>query len=367
MIFKTPVPEFRIKINKVFIIILIWMLIGVIINCYDYFTLHAHISGGTANSFSFLRNLVFNMSAGIMGGVLGGSFLVFIANEKFRNKAYWIGIAAVTVSFFVIVGIITVSLATVASLVETGKPLFDPETKNAFSNFVMDSFHLKNMVVWSCVVALTQFFLQVNDKFGQGVLWSFIMGKYHSPREEERVFMFADLASSTTIAEKLGHKNYHNLLKDFFADITPAIIHNKGEIYQYVGDEIVISWKMKNGIDKNRCVQCYFDMSKAIQNLKPKYESVYGLVPEFKAGLHYGKVIAGEVGIIKRDITYSGDVLNTAARIQSKCNEYRVKILSSDELLALLSFGSLFKQIPIGEIELKGKGNKVALSTLHLR
>ncbi|MBA3647641.1 MAG: adenylate/guanylate cyclase domain-containing protein [Chitinophagales bacterium] len=202
----------------------------------------------------------------------------------------------------------------------------------------------QNIVAWSGAVALTQFFLQISDKFGQGILWSFIMGKYHSPREEEHMFMFVDLASSTTIAGKLGNKNYHSLLKDFFADITNPIIHNKGEIYQYVGDEIVISWKLKNGIDNNQCLNCFFDMRKKIYEMKEKYESIYGLVPEFKAGLHYGKVIAGEVGIIKRDITYSGDVLNTTARIQSKCNEYQVKILCSDELLGLLPLTNLFSK-----------------------
>jgi len=107
-------------------------------------------------------------------------------------------------------------------------------------------------------------------------------------------------------------------------------------------------------------------MRRTIVGLKEKYEAKYGLVPDFKAGLHYGKVIAGEIGIIKRDITFSGDVLNTAARIQGKCNEYRVKILSSDELLQRLSYANAYKRIQIGSIELKGKETKVALSTIEL-
>ena len=107
-------------------------------------------------------------------------------------------------------------------------------------------------------------------------------------------------------------------------------------------------------------------MRKTIIGLKEKYQSKYQVIPDFKAGLHYGKVIAGEIGIIKRDITFSGDVLNTAARIQSKCNEYRVKILSSDELLQKLSYDNQYKRIQIGDIELRGKETKVSLSTLEL-
>ncbi|MCE7991841.1 MAG: adenylate/guanylate cyclase domain-containing protein [Roseivirga sp.] len=89
----------------------------------------------------------------------------------------------------------------------------------------------------------------------------------------------------------------------------------------------------------------------------------YGFIPEFKAGLHTGKVIAGEIGIIKRDITYSGDVLNTAARIQSKCNELGVPILASDSLFKLFSADMPFRKKSLGEIELRGKALKVSLST----
>jgi adenylate cyclase len=216
-------------------------------------------------------------------------------------------------------------------------------------------------------VALTQLFLQINDKFGQGILWDFIRGKYHSPREEERVFMFVDLMNSTHIAEKIGNENYHHLLKEFFTDITRPILHNKGEIYQYVGDEVVISWKMKNGIENNQCLKCFFDMRKTMADFGSRYLKKFGLIPEFKAGVHFGKVIAGEIGIIKRDITFSGDVLNTAARIQGKCNEYKVNFLASDALLERMNVDRQFYRIPMGRIELKGKENAVPLSTLQPR
>jgi adenylate cyclase len=134
-----------------------------------------------------------------------------------------------------------------------------------------------------------------------------------------------------------------------------------------VGDEVIISWQLKAGLTNSHCLRCYFDMRKAISDLKLKYTEKYGFIPDFKAGLHYGKVIAGEIGIIKREITFSGDVLNTTSRIQNKCNEYKVKILSSDELLQLLPYSYNYMRIPIGNVELKGKESKVALSTLEIR
>jgi adenylate cyclase len=118
--------------------------------------------------------------------------------------------------------------------------------------------------------------------------------------------MFLDINSSTTIAERLGNTKYHDLLKEFFADVTSPIIENKGEIYQYVGDEIVVTWASGDQVQYWNCIKCFFEIKLHIERHREKYLSNYGLVPSFKAGIHYGKVTVGEIGIIKRDITCSG-------------------------------------------------------------
>ncbi len=358
--------EYRIKTNKILVIALIWIIIGAIITFYDNFAFHSLISAGTSSLYGFFKSFFINTTGGLMGGLIVGSFLVFYVNEKFRDKPYWITILLVSLFFTVIFTLISSVVVLILSAIQAGNSLLDPITLKIFKQTIFDTIFFKDLLVWSIIVALTQFFLQVNDKFGQGLLWSFIRGRYHTPREENRIFMFVDLASSTTIAEKLSIRKYHDLLHNFYADITNAIIYNKGEIYQYVGDKIIISWKIETGIIENQCLKCYFDMRKTIAGFKEKYESRYGLVPDFKAGLHYGKVIAGEIGIIKRDVTFSGDVMNTTSRIQSMCNEYNVKILSSDELLQLLPYDSYYRRIPIGDIKLKGKEKKVALSTVEM-
>jgi adenylate cyclase len=357
----------RIRLQKLLVIILSWMAIAVVMSVYDHTAYRSDYVENLSSLYGFEKNLFFNLGGALLGSIMGGVFLVYYINERYRERPYGQTILMVAISFIVVIAIITLLLGIVDGMWTTGKPLTDPEAMAEFRRFVTDPMHLKNAVWWAPIVGLTQFALQINDKFGQGILWNFLRGRYQHPKEEMRVFMFVDLVSSTSIAEQLGNEKYHSLLKDFFADITNAILYNKGEIYQYVGDEIVISWKMHRGIQNNHCLQCFFDMWKAVQKEKIKYQQKYGLVPDFKAGLHYGKVIAGEVGIIKRDITFSGDVLNTASRIQGKCNEYQVKILSSDDLLELMPYQDSFNRISIGAIELKGKGRLVSLSTLQVK
>jgi adenylate cyclase len=178
--------------------------------------------------------------------------------------------------------------------------------------------------------------------------------------------MFLDLNSSTSIAERLGDEKYHELLRDFFSDITNPILDNNGEIYQYVGDEVIVAWKYEDGIRNNQCVQCFFDIKAGIEKKKNKYLNLYGMVPSFKAGVHFGKVVAGEIGIIKRDITYSGDVLNTTSRILTLCKEFNAEILSSAELIEELTLTKDYSAKPLGFIKLRGRAKEIMLSALSV-
>ncbi|MBC7875332.1 MAG: adenylate/guanylate cyclase domain-containing protein [Ferruginibacter sp.] len=354
----------QLKFTKLGIIIVAWLCIGFVITCYDYFVLTSGLSAGYSPSFTFGNHLAFNLLAALLGALMGGGFLVFYVNEKYRDKPYGFTVIAVLISFFTVIAIITVVLAFIGALVQTGKSYSDHETKKAFYGLLSNRLHVKNIVVWSVVVVLTQVMLQFNTKFGEGNMWNLVRGKYQTPREEQRIFMFVDLNSSTTIAEKLGDEKYHQLLKEFFADITNPILDNKGEIYQYVGDEVVIAWKYDDGIRYNRCIECFFAMKSAITQLSNKYLAKYELVPGFKAGIHCGRVVAGEVGIIKRDITFSGDVLNTTSRIQGKCKEFSAEIIASGELLNALQLAGKYTTRFLGSIKLRGKEKDVELSTL---
>lgn len=183
--------------------------------------------------------------------------------------------------------------------------------------------------------------------------------------EVERIFMFLDLRSSTTIAEDLGHVQYFELLNDFFRDIAEPISNNKGHIYQYVGDEVVVSWSLEDGLTGASCLQCFFDIVDIMGRNSQKYENRYGVNPSFKAGMHYGKVSTGTVGTLKKEIIYTGDVLNTASRIEGLCNKHDVDLLLSKSLIDKLPLNHAFSPKRIGEISLRGKSTEIMLFTIE--
>jgi adenylate cyclase len=302
----------------------------------------------------------------LVAGIIGGSLVVFFWEKWLRTKKYGSSLWSILWTFTVINFIVEIPGGLFVVSSELGLPFYNARVWQSLLSSKVSMPWLVNYLFWLLIVLGTLIVLLVNDKYGPGVFWDFLLGKYFHPKREERIFMFMDLRSSTTIAEKLGEHRYFNFLKDIFHHSTASILDAKGEIYQYVGDEIVISWKMHEGVDNAKCLNCFFEIQQILRLKDSYYKKSYdGIIPEFKAGLHCGYVVAGEIGVVKRDIVFSGDVLNTAARIQQKCNELGVNILLSNCLLEKLNFQTnTFEPKKIGDLELRGKEQKVILYTL---
>lgn len=204
-----------------------------------------------------------------------------------------------------------------------------------------------------------------NMLLGKNFLFKLFTGKYHTPFEEDRVFMFLDLKSSTALAEKLGHKVFLQLLNDFFYDVSIAVSTTKGEIYKYVGDEAIITWKLKKVAHNTHPLNCFFLINKQVERNRASYLKKYKLIPEFKAGLHGGRVVTGEMGYIKKEIAFLGDVLNTTARIEGMCNPLNRNFIVSDYLISKIGSTEKYRLEALGEKPLKGKQHPVGISAVH--
>lgn len=222
-------------------------------------------------------------------------------------------------------------------------------------------------IVWfylSCI--LNNFFRGVFRKIGVGNFLHWLTGTLNKPRVEKRIFMFIDMKSSVTIAEKLGHKKFSYLVQDVFGDL--AVVENyNGVIYQYLGDGAIISWDLKRGIRNNNCIKAFFAFQNVIQKKSLFYDAFYGLVPEFKAGMHVGEIMVLQVGRFKRDISYNGDTLNTTARIESMCNQYKQSLLISGVLYETLRNPLEFNTKELETIKLKGKSRGIQIYQVALK
>jgi class 3 adenylate cyclase len=185
---------------------------------------------------------------------------------------------------------------------------------------------------------------------------------------EDRVFLFIDLVASTEITERIGDIAYHRLLNRFLFDLSRAQVASRGEIYKYLGDGVIVTWPHARGVANANCLRCLQRLDAQIARSCGAYEAEFGTVPGYRAGLHAGQVVAGELGDFKQEIGFLGDAINTAARIEEACRALGRRVLISAplaaELDAVLPSGITLE--PVGPVELRGKSGDLSLCAVEI-
>lgn len=208
------------------------------------------------------------------------------------------------------------------------------------------------------LILLLNFLLHINRKFGPGILYSMITGKYYKPTQEKRIFMFLDMRDSTGMAERLGNYRYSLLIKDCIHVISDLILRYKAQVYQYVGDEIVMTWPTGKGLNEQNFLNIYFAFLQGLNDKRDYFIKNYDTMPHFKAGIDEGMVTVTEVGDIKRELAYHGEVLHTAARLEKLCNKLGKNVLVAERIHRQMNDIPNYKVDFVGDFLLKGKGRK---------
>ncbi len=358
-------PFLRRTLSQIMPFGLIWFFFGILYSILEKGLLgSSKVYPATGNPYEFVTAIIGAGFGALLMGWMMGAVELLLLKRLFIKKTFGQKLLLKTIIYVAAIIIFLIVTAQIVNSIRMERSIFHPVVVQAVLDFFFNFAFLSLSIYMGAIVTITLFFTEVSDSLGSNVLKNFFLGKYHAPQEEERVFMFLDMKSSTTIAEQLGHTRYFDLLNEYYADMSEALIQTFGEIYQYVGDEMVVSWTLKNGIRNNNCLRCFFLIKATYNRLSTKYEKKFGLVPAFKAGLHYGKVTTGEIGVLKKEFLFTGDVLNTTARIQGSCNAYGVDILISSELLSQLATEEDYQVQEIGEVELRGRHAKVKLFTV---
>lgn len=343
-------------------ILLWWSLISVLLFLYEYKTLETE--GALPADYDFISAFKAIIVVALSAGIIGGFITVNLMEIWLRRYAFWQALILIIVVYTLAAVLVSFTGSLYINSKTLGLNWSDIKVLEQTYVFFGTWLFLKNFILWLGIVLVTLIVLMVNDKYGPGVFPDYLMGRYFQPKKEERIFMFADIKNATGIAENLGEQHYFNFLKDFFRDIAPAIVQTRGEVYQYVGDEIVVTWKVKPGLKNANALQCFYSMCDIIDAKTPRYLNKYGVVPKFRTAYHFGSVMVGEIGQIKRDIAFSGDVLNTTSRIQGLCGEFGLDILASQDFAnAAYLLPKNVSMRPIGKEKLRGKSVEIELVT----
>jgi len=292
-----------------------------------------------------------------------GYALVFLLKNLLRNSSVFTNILFKTL--ILVIAALTVNfLIHISYVVFIDKGSFATAVKGFYNHTFQSTWLLEKMPEWFILFILTQLIIEFIEKYSPGIFFSIFFGKYLKPKNEHLIIMFIDLKNSTPIAEKMDNLSYFRFIREFIYHISTALLEYGGRIYQYVGDEIVVSWPAKQKNYK-KSIQALISARKNIEKNGDRFRRVYGFLPEFKVGIHWGEVTIGEIGVVKKDLAMSGNAMNTTARIRDACTELNQKFIISKEFLEKSNLKD-WQTESLGEFELKGKNTSIELYALKI-
>ncbi|MFC2124779.1 adenylate/guanylate cyclase domain-containing protein [Bacteroidota bacterium] len=329
----------------------------------DYFELQPYLEGNemavyTISDYQFLEGLIFGSFYGTF------FFLINLLIDKtgIHRLSYWKVILLKSTLYTVT---LILAYLIVYTIILTLQILPDPTPFDLNSISISGAIVLFILVFFTGGSLVINFFWQINKSYGPGGILQILLGRYHKPQVENRIFIFIDLKGSTTIAEELGHIKYSKLIQKLIHDLNEVAQKYSGEIYQYVGDGVILTWTKRTGLKDLKCIQFFYSFHYKISKRKHYYQKRFNLTPEFKAGIHLGEVTVAEIGDIKRELAFHGDVVNTAARIQDACNKTGKQFLASKSMAWWIPKNGMFKVESVGTQTLKGKAKEEELFSIN--
>ena len=296
---------------------------------------------------------------GLVGAIDGAAIAAPISAFEIYLLRSRLGRALQLAPFLVSLGVKWVAYAVVITTVIASGPgarlVGIPRSATPFASPLTRLALLYSVVVTFVFV----FVLEIREIVGPRNLRNIVLGRYHRPRAEERFFLFVDVAGSTSLAERVGPVAVHRFLNGVFRRAAAPVGDHAGEIYQYVGDEMVVTWTAAEARPQARPLACFFAIVAALEEAAPEFEREFGVTPRLRAALHAGTVISGEIGETKRDIVFHGDVMNTAARLEQATRELDRRFLASADALSRLAATERYALEALGPRALRGRATPI--------
>jgi len=273
--------------------------------------------------------------------------------QRVRHWPFWAFFLAKLV-FYIALFVVTIQLT---------RLLFHPFNPQSFA---IDVRFFEILLFAGAMSLAANAAVEIGRLVGFGELRRLLTGRYVQPRQERRVFLIVDMRASTSAAERLGDLAFHQLLNVFFRHVADAAYDHGAEIHKYVGDEAILTWTEDAAVRGARCALCPFGFARRIERAADDYRRRFGFVPSFRAALHAGDIVTGEMGTMKREIAFVGDTLNTTARLLDVARVSNHDIIVSRDLVGRLTLPPGLIALPLDDVHLRGKEKPLPIAALQL-
>lgn len=222
------------------------------------------------------------------------------------------------------------------------------------SDLATDTF-LSSLVYSVAISILVNLAMAITNLVGGRALANFFTGRYHAPVEEDRFVLFVDIAGSTTLAEQFGGTGIHRFLDRTFRVLSSPVVDYRGEVLAYVGDEMIVTWTRQGGAQDSRPLRCFVAMRDELARKAASFEREFGAAPRIRGSLHFGPVIIGEIGDVKRAIVFNGDVMNTTSRLEALSRDIPGGFVASHAAIAQFQSPLPVSMRDLGRLPIRGR------------
>lgn len=220
---------------------------------------------------------------------------------------------------------------------------------------------LAAVVIASIVVNLL---LAMSRLLGVGTLRSIMSGRYHRPRREQRAFAFVDIRGSVSIEDRIGDLLFYSYVAEIFGAIERAAIETGGDVLDYIGDQVVLSWPV--GQPGKSPFMFVIALAHQIISIQINLLSRYGVKAAVRASIHVGDVVAGEIGEFHRKIMLLGSAVNIAARVEQIARDVDVDCIATSSALEWFEVPKPLTATSLGLKRLRGKTQAIEVFHVHV-
>lgn len=176
--------------------------------------------------------------------------------------------------------------------------------------------------------------------------------------------LFTDVEQYTSLSENMDPKELASFMNKYYEAIFEPVGRYSGIVLDIKGDSMLSIWSTAHpdtALRRKACLAA-LDISSAVQQFKQNSNTL--LLPT-RIGLHSGYISLGNVGAINHyEYLPTGDVVNTASRIENLNKNLGTWILVSEEVLHQID-GFLTRKL--GEFIFVGKSKPVTVYELISR
>lgn len=339
------------NLKQVLLYCLTGMLLGLI---------YIALVNGFSHSYPFINGVII----GILLGAMIGVFEIYLFGQRLQRYPFFVMLSIRVCTYITCITVIILIVVTTTRSVRH-EQIFLAALQSEESLAYIFHGNFKTAITYTFLAAvLANFIRLVSFKIGRGMPTNFFLGLYYQPKLVERIFIFLNISNADHVLKKNNLETYHQFIHEIYCAISVAAIHHNAYVYEYVDDQMIVYWKANHKARSSSWLFFCKEISTVMRNRQDYTEKTYGIVPKLRCVLHGGNVIQAEIGELKTEIVFHGDVLNTAARMMSVAHEKKQEFVASQYIVDRLTPPDEKIHHPIGEIELRGKQIPVSLYSM---